>query len=411
MRFSKMQKTLGFATSLLATSGDASVLHNRDITPGNAEAAYTQLQSWYNQSVGLWIPSTGWWNSANCLATITDLAAVDHNVRSDVTGILANTYTKAQEYNLQMMKVSGTESDPWLPQVYYGNFPKDCGDQPSAAWLQQYRWPEPRKPSGFLNDYYDDEGWWALAWIGAYDLTKNGQYLSQAQAIFNDMNKVFGQTNCSTNAGGKGGIWWNRSQTYVNAIANELFLSVAASLANRVQSSETNYLAIAQQQWSWFQGSGMLNAQNTINDGLNQQTCQNNGGTVWSYNQGVVLGGLVELSFATGDKSYIATAQQIADAAISALAPNGILQDPCEPNCGADGTQFKGVFMRNLQRLYVADPQAKYATFLDTNANSIWANDRQGSKLSVRWSGPFKPPGNASTQSSALDALVGSLAT
>ncbi|EME80018.1 glycoside hydrolase family 76 protein [Pseudocercospora fijiensis CIRAD86] len=354
----------------------------------------------------LWIPSTGWWNSANCLTVITDLAAIDSNVKSSVAGVLSNTHVKAQQYNLNMTKVQGTESQPFLPQCYYGNqwpyFP--------PSWSQKHGRPPARKTSGFLNDYYDDEGWWALAWIAAYDLTKSQQYLSQAEAIFDDMNAVFGKTNCSTNSGGRGGIWWDRPQTYVNAIANELFLSVAASLANRAPSSKTDYLAISKQQWAWFKGTGMINAQNTINDGLNQQTCQNNGGTVWSYNQGVVLGGLVELSKATKDTSYIATAQKIADAAIAALAPNGILQDPCEPDCGADGTQFKGVFVRNLQKLHTASPKARYANFLDTNANSIWANDRRGSTLSVRWSS-FVPPGNASTQSSAMDCLVASLAT
>lgn len=36
------------------------------VTLGNAEDGFTALQQFYNQSIGLWIPSTGWWNSANC---------------------------------------------------------------------------------------------------------------------------------------------------------------------------------------------------------------------------------------------------------------------------------------------------------------------------------------------------------
>jgi hypothetical protein len=42
-------------------------------------------------------------------------------------------------------------------------------------------------PKGFLNGYYDDEGWWALGWIQAYDVTKNIQYLQIAADIFEDM--------------------------------------------------------------------------------------------------------------------------------------------------------------------------------------------------------------------------------
>ena len=260
--------------------------------------------------------------------------------------------------------------------------------------------------------YYDDEGWWALGWIAAYDVTGNKQYLSQAQSIFDDMNAVFGKTNCSTINGVKGGIWWDKPHSYVNAIANELFIDVAAHLANRVPASKSTYVNIAKQQWAWFKASGMINAQHTINDGLDQKTCKNNAGTVWSYNQGVILGGLTELSKATGDSSYITTATQIADAAIAALAPSGILTDPCEPNCGADGPQFKGIFARNLQILQRAQPQTRYANFLDKNAASIWQNDRNSrNELSLKWAGPFIAPANASTQSSAMDAIVAALAT
>jgi hypothetical protein len=36
------------------------------VTLRNAEDGFMALQQWYNESTGLWIPSSGWWNSANC---------------------------------------------------------------------------------------------------------------------------------------------------------------------------------------------------------------------------------------------------------------------------------------------------------------------------------------------------------
>jgi len=209
-----------------------------------------------------------------------------------------------------------------------------------------------------------------------------------------------------------GGIWWNKGQTYVNAIANELYLSAAASLANRVPSNSTYYLSTALSQWKWFQGTGMINPDNTIGDGLDS-SCHPNHGTVWSYNQGVILGALVELARATNNRAaYIPTAQAIATAAIHNLTDaNGVLHDPCEPNCGADGAQFKGVFMRNLEVLQQVAPMDAFKKVIDASANSIWANDRDAkNELSVVWSGPFIAPANASTQSSAMDALVAAAA-
>lgn len=240
-------------------------------------------------------------------------------------------------------------------------------------------------------------------------------YLRQAQRIFKDMLAVFGKTNCSKNKQGTGGIWWEKEHTYVNAIANELFFSTAASLANRVKYSygSPSYLDIAKKQWVWFQGSGMMTGNFTINDGLDQQTCQNNGGTIWTYNQGVVLGGLVELSKATGDASYVDTAHKIAAAALATLAPSGILRDPCEPNCGADGSQFKGVLVRNMLSLHRTSPKDTYKNFFERNARSIWDNDRNSRNgLSISWAGPLNSayPANASTQSSAMDCLVAAVA-
>ena len=132
---------------------------------------------------------------------------------------------------------------------------------------------------------------------------------------------------------------------------------------------------------------------------------------VWSYNQGVILGGLVELNKAAPNATYLKVAGNIAKAAIKALADkNDVIHDGCEPNCGGDANQFKGIFMRNLQQLHAVAPDAAYVNTIQASANSIWTNDRdQGNRLSVDWAGPFAAPANASTHSSAMDALVAAI--
>lgn len=214
-----------------------------------------------------------------------------------------------------------------------------------------------------------------------------------------------------------GGVWWSKNLTtsaYKNAVTNEIFLKIAASLANRVSdpTSKAQYLSWAEQEWQWFQNSGMINSQNLINDGLNAtnpSACTNNGQTTWTYNQGVILGGLVELYKAKQDSSLITTAQTIANATMTNLVTsNGILQEPSIS--GPDQPQFKGIFMRNLMELDEAFPQSQYQTFVDTNADSIWQNDQGPNyEFGVYWQGPFDS-GDATRQTSALDTFVAAMA-
>ncbi|HTZ89509.1 MAG TPA: glycoside hydrolase family 76 protein [Alloacidobacterium sp.] len=310
------------------------------------------LQSWYTQSTGLY-QTTGWWNSANAITVLANYSRVSRS--KAYLPVFTNTFEQAQ-----------------------------------------------RTSSGFLNNYYDDEGWWALAWIDAYDLTRQQSYLAMATSIFTDMTGGWDST-CN------GGIWWSKDRKYKNAIANELFLSVAAHLAARTSdpADRARYLAWAEKEWSWFANSGMINARHLINDGLDLTTCKNNQQNTWTYNQGVILGGLTELNKVAPNPTLPATAQSIAAATLTRLTDaNGILHDTCEPNCGADGVQFKGIFLRNLMALNSAFPNPRYKKFTDTNAESIW-NNSQGPNYEFGqvWSGPFNA-GNAGSQSSALDAFV-----
>jgi predicted alpha-1,6-mannanase (GH76 family) len=318
-----------------------------------AALAIRGLQSWYDAKTGLY-NTTGWWNSANAITTLADYSRISGSREFD--SVFSNTFDAAQ-----------------------------------------------KKAPRFINRYYDDEGWWALAWIDAYDLTGDERYLAMAGSIFADMAGAWDNT-CS------GGIWWSKDRKYKNAIANELFLSVAAHLALRAKTprERKQYRAWATREWRWFSHSGMINPGHLVNDGLDAH-CANNHQTVWTYNQGVILGGLAELSRAQHKSDLLRAAGSIAAAALSSPAlvdAHGVLHEPCEPNCGGDGSQFKGIFVRNLRSLDEVAPLPKYGTFIVTNADIIWSGAHGPDyHLGLSWSAPFGEA-NASTQSSAADALV-----
>jgi predicted alpha-1,6-mannanase (GH76 family) len=308
------------------------------------------LVFFYNQKDGLF-NTMGWWNSANAITTLADEASIGQT--SEFDPIFSNTFKRAQ-----------------------------------------------LRSSNFRNEFYDDEGWWALAWIDVYELRGDEAYLRMAQSIFEDM------TGGWDNVCG-GGIWWKKNRRYKSAIANELFLSVAAKLALHSEGRrEQEYLKWAKREWKWFDASGMINHRDLINDGLDQ-TCRNNGQPTWSYNQGVIMGGLTALSVATQDQTLLPRARRIASAAIRQLSDaDGVLHDACEPDCGRDGVQFKGIFARNLAQLQRRLPDSLYVSFLQANANAVWNRARTSTNhFSVVWSGPPQED-NASALSSALDVLV-----
>lgn len=92
-------------------------------------------------------------NLQSGLTVIADLAAIDPTIKQRGSSIWPNTYTQAQKYNLQMQKVV---ENNFLAFSYYASngFPL-----PRLVAM-----PQAQQTNGFLNGYYDDEGWWALAW-------------------------------------------------------------------------------------------------------------------------------------------------------------------------------------------------------------------------------------------------------
>ncbi|MCX4703613.1 glycoside hydrolase family 76 protein [Streptomyces sp. NBC_01352] len=347
------------ASTPSTSSAPGAAVNARD----RATAAVEAMMGFYDEDTGRWDPDAPWWQSGNALQALLDYTAK----------------TRSKRYLLQIENT-----------------------------IEQQRKPLPWWPEGggeFRADSTDDTGWWGLAMTSMYDLTRDQEYLTIAKLDEEYMYKYWDDV-CG------GGVWWDiPAATYKNAISVELYIKLAAALHNRIP-GDTVYLKRALTAWKWLKSSGMINGDNLVNDGLNTQGggCANNGGITWTYNQGVVLGGLAELYKATGDRALLRDARKIADAVVDSplLSPKGILTEPCEASdtCESDGTAFKGIFARNLGELDALLPGRPYRGYLLTQARSAYQYDRNSSdQYGVSWSGPFDRA-SIGRQESAVSLLV-----
>ena len=317
-----------------------------------------------------WFPAS-WWNSAVALQTIGDY-------------------------------MQRTGDRRYLAQLD-NTFEKDKGAFPAGVLSG-----DPLL-GNFTSRAIDDSAWWGLTWVQAYDLTGNPKYLDMAATI---ADYVYGYWDTSTCGGG---VWWNAERTYKNAVTNGLWIRLAAELHNRMPGDRL-WLTRSLAAWKWFQGSGMVNAGGLVNDGLTD-TCANNGQNVWTYNQGLAIGAGLELWRATRDPDILAGVRRLADAAIApgGLANDGVLTETCDAltqTCDDNGKQFKGIFMRYWTDLVDTTRDPRYAAFLEQQAETIWANDRDAAgRLGTRWSGATSADHpnvfDWRTQASALSALIG----
>jgi predicted alpha-1,6-mannanase (GH76 family) len=217
--------------------------------------------------------------------------------------------------------------------------------------------------NALLSGYFDDEEWWGLGWLRAFVVFKEERFLRRAAAVHADIaRRAWRNSSCG------GGVCWQNNNCYKGAITNSLFMTLSAGLALHSADGQAKlyYQQWAVRSWEWIDGAGLVETRDgkvgagfLFNDGLDtfkvdegggaaimhcyflpfrrdflyrterakmrttralttprtpvcfkghEQICANNGESVYTYNQGVPVGGLAWLYALTKDEKYLARA-------------------------------------------------------------------------------------------------------
>jgi predicted alpha-1,6-mannanase (GH76 family) len=221
----------------------------------------------------------------------------------------------------------------------------------------------------YINHYYDDMEWMALACLRAFNATGDVQYKDITMLLWADIKNGW-----STDLGG--GIWWRKDNSSKNAPSN----LPAAILAARIYKKFNNPddLVWAKNIYNWqktvlYEPTSGLVFDNIASDGTKNTTWK------FTYNQGTFIGAALELYSITQTSSYMDDALKAADYTLLSGQLTDVANGILKGEGGGDGGLFKGVFIRYLTRLIVdggltTEKKTQYINFLKTNAQKLWSN-------------------------------------
>jgi predicted alpha-1,6-mannanase (GH76 family) len=212
---------------------------------------------------------------------------------------------------------------------------------------QEYQGTYSHNGNTFLHNWYDDMEWMALAQLRLWDATKKDIYKDQVYVIWNDI-----KTAWNDNMGG--GLAWKKDQLdYKNTPANAPAAILAFRLYQRFRNEED--LIWGKKILDWNLTYLTDPATGFVWDGVNRLgDKQIDYDWKFSYNQGVVIGALVELYRIEHCEECLTKAIQIAKATKALLVDtnNGIIPYEGVDDCGL----FKGILVRYLCDLIEIKP-------------------------------------------------------
>ena len=172
-------------------------------------------------------------------------------------------------------------------------------------------------------------------------------------------------------------MWFDNDRKLKQTITNLQMLVVGAKL-KRLMNNDSDLSEKIMLLWKYILRNGLIDCKTMlISDGA-LPNCTADGNYKPIYNQGVLVGALVELWRLFKDPLYLSMANSVAYATITLKSINGILTEWCDfQECNDDSKMYKGIFVRNLRYLMDApgmvgtDTREFYSEWLDRNIRSV----------------------------------------
>jgi uncharacterized protein YyaL (SSP411 family) len=222
-------------------------------------------------------------------------------------------------------------------------------------------WYRPqRRPK--VNVFFDDNGWWALAFFDAYRATHDRRFLTDAIRAYRFI-AVAGWA-----AGAGGGIWWDTAHERKTSEPLAAEILVAAELYQATHRRAYLHESLKLLSWankhSWNRRRKLYQRNETDP-------------TVMNYVEGMMIGADVTLCRALHRKSYCKRAEQLAHAAARAFPPS------YHWAVEADATYY-----RWLLTLYAVDRNPRWYDAANRWAKKALVNARDSRGLFTRrWGG------------------------
>ncbi len=342
--------------------------------PARALVAYEAMQqNYYIPGTGLYEgePYSYLWPFSQALAATVSVSNIPGQVATT-----ASTYSRelnTRIYGLQKYWGTGGEAiageQPEEEEAGEGSEPSEAAGV-AAPMLPSFN-GEVVPPGGA--SYYDDNEWVGIELARLYRQRHEASLLEKAEQI---MQFVMSGWSTNPKLACPGGVPFSDAPS--NTDRNTVTDGPAAELGVQLYrlTGNATYLQFAAMAYEWVRQC-LMAPNNLYYDHIRLHGVIDP--TLWSYNQGSMIGAGVLLYQATGNSGYLFQARQTAKSALSYFTIQRLL---------SENPFFPSVYFRNLMYLDSVTHDPPGATLTQTYVNSMWVHQRLTSGLFVFGSPP-----------------------